>query len=133
MICHTPAYSSILISSATDLPLLTITSTLHARSISLAFVLFKVGLPSPNWNYLNDLGIYSRHVLQAGTLTGYDCHISGIKKAHLSMSFFPIKCLTNTSTTYNTNINKVCCIVNHLKPLFFHQDMPVLYRFQHAL
>ena len=61
--------------------LLTITSTLHARSISLAFVLFKVGLPSPNWNCLNDLGIYSRHVLQAGTLAGYDCHISGNKKA----------------------------------------------------
>ena len=60
---HTLAYSSILISSATDLPLLTITSTLHARSISLAFVLFKVGLPSPNWNCLKQLGVYSRHVL----------------------------------------------------------------------
>ena len=81
VICHTLAYSSILISSATELPLLTITSTLHARSISLAFVLFKVGLPNPNWNCLNDLGIYSRHVLQAGTLAGYDCHISGNKKA----------------------------------------------------
>ena len=101
---HTLAYSSILISSATELPLLTITSTLHARSISLAFALFKVGLPSPNWNYLNDLGIYSRHVLQAGTLTGYDCHISGIKKAHLSMSFLSVVRLTYTSHHYTMNL-----------------------------
>lgn len=87
MIRHILAYSSILISSATDLPLLTITSTLHARLTLLAFILFKVGLPSPSENCLKQLGVDSRHVLQAGTLTGYDCHVSGNKKAHHLVSF----------------------------------------------